>query len=309
MQTYTPGTALTKGALSDTEASLIPNQRKGYYFEIDDVNEFEDYCDDLKDNILDQKVNELYEAIDAYVLALYTDVASGNRVGVDLVGTMTVSAAGAATGTSFVAACAGRGIKFTAAGTMWYRVLSYDSATALTLEDDKDDESTHFDAGAQAANTAYRIEAVTPVEVTKTNIYAKIVALRTKLDAVKAPKANRWLVVNSSVAGLLLQSAELIPAVATAYEEVVKNGNIGRIAGFDVYESEQISGTDSSTAGLHILAGHISWMTFASAFVASTIEEDLPGEFGKAYKGLNCYGGKVIDVRRKMAAELFCYTA
>jgi len=313
LQTYTPGTALTKGALTDTEAALIPNQRKGYYFEIDSVDEFENYCDDLKDNVLDQKVNELYEAIDAYVLGLYGDVAAGNRVGgTTISGTITVTATtGAVTQSTqmFTTVAIGRGVRL--GGTKWVRLKDHTQTGPLTatLEDDKDDETSAYTAGAFETDTEFVTDPVEPVAVSKTTIYAYIVKMKVLLDKAKAPKTSRWLVVNSSVGGLLLQATELIPAVATAYEEVVKNGYIGRIAGFDVYQSEQIIGTDDATTGLRILAGHISWCTFASAFVESTIEEDLPGEFGKAYKGLNCYGGKVIDERRKMAVELWCFTS
>lgn len=312
IQTYTPGTALTLGTLSDVEASLIPDQRKAYYFEIDSVDNFENYCDDVVANVLDQKVNELYETIDAYVLGLYGDVAAGNRIGgTTTKGTITVTVTtGAITQSTqmFTTPTIGRGIQL--GGTVWFRVKDFASTGALTatIENDEDDVTSHYTGGAFETDTDFVTDPITPVEVTKTNIYAKIVAMKVKLDAAKAPKTDRWLVVNSSVGGLLLQASELIPAVAVAYEGVVKNGYIGRIAGFDVYQSEQISGEDNSTTGLRILAGHISWMTFAHAFVESKIEEDLPGEFGKAYKGLNCYGGKVIDERRKMGVELWCYT-
>lgn len=39
------------------------------------------------------------------------------------------------------------------------------------------------------------------------------------------------------------------------------------------------------------------------AFVETGIE-DLQANFGKAYKGLNVYGAKVVDERRKALAAL-----
>jgi hypothetical protein len=70
-----------------------------------------------------------------------------------------------------------------------------------------------------------------------------------------------------------------------------------------VYKSERVSG--DNTTGYWVLAGHTSAITFAMAFVESGIE-DLQGNFGKAYKGLNVYGSKVVDERRKALAALFC---
>jgi len=309
LQTYTPGTALTLGSLTDVNADLLPNQRKGFYFEIDDVNKFESYVDDEKENILDQKYHELIEAIDKYVLGLYGDVAAGNRVGVDTTGSATVAATtGVITSTiTFTTAMIGRGVRF--GGTAWFRIVSHDGTTG-TAVDDKDDVTAAYTGGVfdGVVQPSIDLEASSAVQVTSSNIYAKICDLKEKLDAAKAPRTNRWLVVNSAIANLLVQSTQLIPAVAVAYEEVVRNGRIGRVAGFDVFQSEQIEGTgNTSSDGYHILAGHISWCTFATAFVASTIEEDLTGEFGKAYKGLTCYGAKIIDERRKMGAELYCY--
>jgi len=52
------------------------------------------------------------------------------------------------------------------------------------------------------------------------------------------------------------------------------------------------------------LAGHKSAITFAMAFTETGIE-DLQGNFGKAYKGLNVYGAKVVDERRKALATLY----
>ena len=313
LQDYTPGTALSLGVVTDSEAALVPDQRKGYYFEIDDVNRFESYVDDVKPNILDQKINTLWETIDAYILGLYSDVASGNQIGTDWdTGTVAVTVTtGAVAGTTtgfdgsgLAAALVGRGFKATG-HTSWYRIKTYTNATTIVIEDDSDDESTGYTGGAISGGAAYEIAAATKFQVSATTIYGKVVDMKTKLDQAKAPKEDRWLVVEASIAGLLLQSTQLTAAVPKAYEQVIEKGEIGYIAGFKVFQSEQISGNNSD--GFRILAGHISWMTFAQAFVASTIEEDLPGEFGRAYKGLNCYGGKVIDERRKMATEFFCY--
>ena len=63
--------------------------------------------------------------------------------------------------------------------------------------------------------------------------------------------------------------------------------------------------TGDNTDGYHVIAGHSNWLTFAEKLLQATIEEDLIGNFGKAYKDLFVYGAKVADARRHMAAEGF----
>ena len=70
-----------------------------------------------------------------------------------------------------------------------------------------------------------------------------------------------------------------------------------------VYQNEQVSG--NNTTGYYILAGHKSAITFALAFTESEIEP-LIGNFGKAYKGLVVYGGKILDERRKALTYFWC---
>ena len=304
LQNYT-GADLTLGAAKESEGTLIVDQLKAYYFGIKSWDEFKSYASDPKSDLIQQKAGELAEAVDAFVLGLYGDVAAGNRVGTNYVtGTVTVTVTTGAVvgvGTTFTAAMVGKGFK--AAGhTAWYRVKTYTDATNIVIEDDLDDTTSAYTGGAIAGGSSYVIEAATPVTVDKTTIYSYIVDLKTKLNKAKCPKKDRWLVVNSDISGLLDKSTEFTHATVMG-DEVLRNGRIGKIAGFNVYENEQIAG--DSTNGLHILAGHKSAIVFAMAFTKSGTE-DLQKNFGDAYKGLNCYGAKVVDRRRKALTELFC---
>lgn len=305
LQNYT-GANLTADDPQESIGTLTADQKKAYYFKIKSLDAFNSWIQNPEGTLLEQCGNTLKETIDGHVLGLYGDVASGNRVGTDYTaGTVTVDVTtGVVTGlgTTFTSAMVGKGFK--AAGhTKWYRVKTYTSATSITIENDSDDVASAYDGGAISAGATYTVEAATAVTVDKTTIYAKILALKEKLDAAKIPMTDRWLIVPSKIGNLLLQAGELTPAVATAYENVVLKGIIGEVAGFKVFQNEQVSG--DNTTGFHVLAGHKSWATLATAFTESGIE-DLIGNFGKAYKGLDVYGAKVVDERRKAAAELFC---
>lgn len=301
LQSYT-GADLTLGNATESEGTLIVDQKKAYYFGIKSWDKFKSYSEDADSDLIKQKAGELQEAIDSFILGLYGDVGAGNRVGTDYsTGTVEVTAttgAVAGSGTTFTSAMVGKGFKATG-HTVWYRVKTFTSTTAIVIEDDKDDETSAYTGGAISAGASYVIEAATSVQVTASTIYTKIVALKTKLNKSKTPKADRWLVIPADIAGVLDTSSELVHATQKG-DDVIANGFMGTIAGFRVYENEEVAG--DATNGYHCLAGHKSAICFALAFTESGVE-DLQANFGKAYKGLNCYGAKVVDRRRSALAE------
>lgn len=304
LKDYT-GVAMSVDKPSESEATLIVNQKKSYYFQIESFAKFSSYVDNPESTLIDTAGKTLAETVDAFILGLHGDVASGNRVGTDYTtGTVTVDVTtGAVTGsgTTFTSAMVGLGFKATG-HTSWYRIKSYSSSTAIVIEDDKDDITSAYTGGAIGAGATYTIEANTAITVSKTTIFDYIIDLKTKLDAQKIPQTDRWLVLPSIISNLLLKSAQLQTAVDSAYEDVIKKGIIGYVGGFKVYSNEQVAG--NNTTGFKCLAGHKSWATMAMAFTESGTE-DFIGGFGTNFKGLNCYGAKVPDERRKAGAYLF----
>lgn len=302
LQNY-DGSDLTAGDVKESEATLVTDQQKAYYFNVKSIDNFKSYVDNPESSVMMQKAGELQEAIDSYVLGLYTDVASGNRVGTDYTtGTVAVSAAGVVTGTGTTFTSSMVGLGFKAAGqTAWYRIKTYTSATSITIELDKDDVSdTTYDGGAISAGASYTIEADTPLALTKTNVYDAVLQLEEKLNASKIPAKGRFLVVNSALKRILMQADVIVRDVESATKDI-KNGYLGQLSGFDIYYNEQVSG--NNTDGYWALAGHKMAITFATAFVETGIE-DILKNFGKAYKGLTVYGAKVPDERRKALSTL-----
>lgn len=304
LKNYT-GSAMSVDTPSESEGTLVVDQKKAYYFQIESFAKFSSYVDNADSTLIQTAGKTLGETVDAFILGLYGDVGSGNRVGTDYTtGTVAVTVttgAVAGTGTTFTSAMVGLGFKATG-HTTWYRIKTFTSTTAIVIEDDKDDETSAYTGGAISAGASYTIEANTAITVTKSTIYAQIVALRTKLNKAKVPMSDRWLVVPSDIEALLVQAPELIPAVDSAYDEVVKRGLVGFVAGFKVYRNEQVSG--DNTTGYYCLAGHKSFITMAMAFTESEVEPFIGG-FGNNYKGLTVYGAKVIDERRKAGAYAF----
>lgn len=304
LKTYA-GSAMNVDTPSESEATLIVDQKKAYYFQIESFAKFASYVDNPESTLIDTAGKTLAQTVDAFVLALHGDVASGNRVGTNYTtGTVTVDVTtGAVTGsgTTFTSAMVGLGFKATG-HTSWYRIKTYSSTTAIVIEDDKDDVASAYTGGAIGGGATYTIEANTAITVDKTTIFDYIIDLKTKLDGNKIPAGDRYFVAPSIVANLLLKSSQLQTAVSTAYEDVIKKGILGYVGGFKVYSNEQTAG--DNTTGYKCLAGHKSFITFAMAFTESGVE-DFIGGFGQNFKGLNCYGAKVADERRKAGAYLF----
>lgn len=302
LKNYT-GTDMTADDATESVGVLETNVQKAYYFKILSLQKFHSWIKNPEGSLVETVAKTMKQEIDSYVLGFGADVAAGNRVGTDvddsttITVTVTSGAFVVAGGTPVTSAWVGKGIKCVG-HTKWYRVKSVSSTTEGVIEDDLDDVASQYTGGAISGGTSYIVESVSKAQVSKSTIYAKILAMKQKLDEAQIPMEDRFLVVPPAIQTLLLQATELIPAVPTAYE-YVQRGYMGDIAGFKVYMSNQVAG--DNTDGYQVLAMHKSWLTFAMGWVESGIE-DLIGNFGKAYKGLNIYGAKVVDERRKAAA-------
>lgn len=306
IQDYTGANLSAAETPSESEGELDPDQQKAYYFKILSLSKFESYVNDPESALIDRATKQLKQGVDTYILGLYADAGSGNRVGVDYTtGTIEVTVttgAVAGSGTTFASGMVGLGFKATG-HTKWYRIKTFTNTTTIVIENDSDDDTSAYDGGAISAGATYTIEAAAVRTVTTSNIVEYIDELAEKLDAKEIPKEDRWLVVNAKIAHLVRRSEEFTPAVESAYQDVIKKGLIGMISGFTVFQNERVAG--NNTTGFYILAGHTSAITFALEFSESEIE-GLIGNFGKAYKGLVVYGAKTLDERRKALAYLWC---
>ncbi len=312
-QAYT-GSALTADTPQETETTFTADQKRIYYYTIDDLAKFESYANNPESSLVQEQKNKLLEEIDAYILGFWEDAASGNWIGTSYTtGTVTITTgtgAVAGDGTTFTAAMVGK--PFKAAGhTAWYRVKSYASSTSIVIEDDKDDIATAYTGGTINAGATYEIQANTVLALVKTTIFDAVARLNEVLDDAKVPASDRWVVVPPRFARILKQAPEVIPAVSSAYEDVIKKGIIGYLDGMQIFKSTLVEG--NNTTGYHVLAGHKSAITMAEPFMRSGVE-DLTnsasgGLFGKKYKVLTIFGAKVADVKRKALAHLFCTAA
>lgn len=303
--TYT-GANMTVDDLTESSGQLLTDQAKDFYFRVKSYDKFRSYIKSPEGTILEQTASELKKVIDTFVLGFWTEVGAGNRRGTDYMsGTVTIDASGNVTGaaTTFDSTMVGKGFK--AAGhSVWYRVKTFTSTTAIVIEDDFDDLTSAYTGGAIGGGSTYRIQANTAKQLTSSNIFDEINQLNVLLTNQEIPLEGRWIVVTPEISALIKLNANFNPSgVPGAYDKLVTNGRVGgKMANFEVYESPRVIG--DSVNGWHIMAGHKSAITFAMG-MTETGMEDLIGNFGKAYKSLYVYGAKVVDERRKALTELF----
>lgn len=309
-KTYT-NAALSADSITENNAVLTIDQYKSFYWKEKTLENWLSYIKNPHPTIVKQVANERNKNMETFVLGFYGDVAAGNRVGTDYTtGTVEIDSSGNVTGsgTTFTAAMVGRGFK--AQGhTKWYRVKTYSSGTAIVIEDDKDDVASAYTGGVIGAGATYTVEAATAVAVTTSNILQMVSKLKLKLDQAEAngksavPDTDRWLIVPPEFEYVLTRGSGIALHVPEVYQELVKKGMITELQGFKVFKSNRLTG--NNTDGYRVLAGHSNWLTFAEKVLDARMEEDLPGDFGTAYKDLFVYGGKVTDSRRHFATEGF----
>lgn len=158
------------------------------------------------------------------------------------------------------------------------------SANAAYELNDVNDKflATTLAAGATAVSG-------TAVALTAANVYQNIVAMKVALDKQNVPTEGRWLVVDPSFHGLLLQDERFVSFGTDITNERLTNGRVGRAVGFDIYVSNnapEVSGTYTAIAGVPMAATYAEQILNTEALRSEDFFKDL-------IRGLHVYGAKV----------------
>lgn len=303
LSAYTKEMTLVAQELNPVDEDLIIDQKYYFKFVVDDIDKIQNDVDAISEYAQNAKMN-MSELLDTDLLSYARKNVNGNNA----IGTAyaTGTAAVAATtgvvtglGTTFTAAMVG-GYFTRDAGVTYYLVTAYTSATSITVTDL---DGVGYSGGA-IADGAYSIAAATPIALTKSNVYQYLVQLGTVMSQRLTPREGRFIVVNAAFEGILRQAPEFIPAVESAYNDVIKAGKIGRIANFDVIFSELVDG--NNTTGYWFFAGTTEFMAFASQIMKVSVlpSESDPNTFVSTCKGLLVWGRKVFAGNRGRGAVL-----
>jgi hypothetical protein len=138
---------------------------------------------------------------------------------------------------------------------------------------------------ASLATNAGHITSSTAVN--SSNVLATVFTLAQALDESDVPTDNRWLVIPPWFKTKLLLAKVLVEPVAG---EAFTNGRVGQVAGFTVYESNNLynDGTDD-----YIMAGHPRAIAFANQLNKIEAYRDTQ-RFADVVRGLHLYGASVI---------------
>jgi hypothetical protein len=144
--------------------------------------------------------------------------------------------------------------------------------------------------GTQSANAlgAITVNSAT----TPTDAYDKVlVPLKVQMDLANIPTEGRWVVVRPELHGCLLRDSRFVKANEAGTTDGLRNGHVGRAAGFDIRVSNNapnVTGSQYAT-----IAGTNSAITFAQQI--NQIEAYRPqSSFSDAVKGLVLYGAKLV---------------
>jgi hypothetical protein len=132
--------------------------------------------------------------------------------------------------------------------------------------------------------------AMSSTALDKTNVVDWIIDAKTNLGKLNIPMENRWIVLPPAITGLLNKSDLKNAAIMGDGPSILrkKPDYYGRIAGFDVFESNCLVYASST---YQCIAGQRSGVTFA-AQIDKTETLRHPNFFGDAIRGLMVYGYK-----------------
>lgn len=161
---------------------------------------------------------------------------------------------------------------------------------AYALADVVDQYIASFYTGVQSANAIGSLtvnSATTP-----TDAYDKVlVPLKIKLDLANVPSQGRYVVVRPELHGCLLRDGRFIKMNESGTEDGLRNGHVGRAAGFDIMVSNNAPNTTASEYAT--IAGTNQAISFAEQI--NKVEALRPqSSFSDAIKGLALYGAKLV---------------
>lgn len=163
------------------------------------------------------------------------------------------------------------------------------SRAAYKLADVVDQYVAGFYTGVAAANAVGTVAVPT---ATPTAFYDSIlVPLKVKLDEANVPTEGRYCIVPPWLHGRALRDDRFVRADASGTTEALRNGFVGRAAGFDVLMSNNsinVTGDDYV-----VQAGVDMAISFAEQ-ISKTEAYRPEAKFADAVKGLALYGAKLV---------------
>jgi len=163
---------------------------------------------------------------------------------------------------------------------------------AYGLRDKADAYVASLYTGVASANTVGSTGAPIDIHTSPLDAYSKVlVPLRTRLNRANVPTEGRYFVGSPEFIGSMLNDDRFIKADAAGTTEGLRNGFVGRAAGFDILESNNTPNPSGDTQVM--MAGYPGAITYAEQ-ILETEALRLQSTIADAIRGLHVYGAKLL---------------
>lgn len=182
--------------------------------------------------------------------------------------------------------------------------IAIDSDILNTIDGDAHASNKGATAGVKSASFNMGVVG-TPIGITTSNVLDYIVHANTVLSEQNIPQTDRWMVIPAWMNNLILRSDLKAADFSGDSESMIRNGKIGRIGNFTIYESNNYTATtDGAFTAYSVLFGHKSATCFAAQMTKMETLRN-PKTFGDLVRGLSVYGFKTVQP--KSLGVLYCY--
>lgn len=180
------------------------------------------------------------------------------------------------------------------------------TTTYLDLDIDNDEAVNEIIDGFDAASvpdgiTAERLDSATKTACTASTAYKEALAAKRTLSRNGVPQTGRFMIVSPEYLEILMQDDKFIKQ-GDLSQQLVQTGAVGQIAGFAVYESnnmdfENTTRVSTKKTTTEFICGHPNWCHRVMEWQTPVHLQDLGGS-GKyigasAVQGRKVYGIKV----------------
>lgn len=176
-------------------------------------------------------------------------------------------------------------------GSIQLRIAA-DSDMLETIPAEVAPQNSGTAAGADSQNINLG-DSTNPVAIDKTNVVDFIVNCGTVLDEENVSDEGRWMVASPAFIAAIKKSDLRIASLAGDGVSIVRNGKVGEIDRFTLYQSRNLLKQTSPGPAQYLMFGHSAGLTFASQIVECQMI-DNPNDFGYIIRGLMVFGYNVI---------------
>ena len=168
--------------------------------------------------------------------------------------------------------------------------------TSYGLAESADRYVASLYTGIQAANQVNAGAAITITGGTGATAWTQVwdsilVPLSVKLDEANVPRQGRWAVLPPWLQGAMIRDDRFVRVDASGVSEALRNGMVGRAAGFDILLSNNCPVPSANQSV--VMAGNDTAITYAEQILK--MEAYRPeASFSDAVKFLHVFGAKLV---------------